>query len=105
MFECLLPRQQTRLAKAIFTGEKLIQFQTKTIEWRFPPVVVGHDKSEVTHQMWRVLKQKATLFEGLHHQPNIALLQITHAAMCQLGAAAGSAFAEVPLLKQQHVIA
>src|SRR5258706_8754185 len=54
--------------------------------------------------MWRVLKEKATFLQGFHDQPNVALFQIPHAAMCQLGAAAGRAFAEVALLQQQHVV-
>src|SRR5262249_54043743 len=49
-------------------------------------------------------KQHATLLQRLHHQRYISLLEIAHAAMNQLGAAAGSALAEVALLQQQDVV-
>ena len=51
------------------------------------------------------MQKQSTLLECFHDQADIALLQVAHAAVCQLGAATGGAFAEVALLKQQHVVA
>ncbi len=54
--------------------------------------------------MGGVLEEQAALLERLHHQRYVALFQVTDAAVNQLGAAAGSSFAEVALLQQEHVI-
>ena len=55
--------------------------------------------------MRRVLAQQSALFQRLHDQREVALLQVAHAAVHQLGAAAGSAFPEVALFQQKNVIA
>src|SRR5882724_7194108 len=55
--------------------------------------------------MMRVLQKQSALLERFHNQPDIALLQIANAAVCQLGAATGSAFAEITLFEQQNVVA
>src|SRR6202158_5668269 len=105
MFERLFFREDARDAKSIFTGQQRIELQPETVEWSLPPVVVRHDEGEVVHQVRRVLQKQSALLERFHDQPNIALLQIAHAAVCQLSAAAGGAFTEVALLEQQHIVA
>ena len=60
---------------------------------------------EIVHEVRRILAQQAALLQRLHHQRDVALLQIAHAAVDQLGGAAGGRFAEVFALEQQHVIA
>jgi hypothetical protein len=57
------------------------------------------------HQVGRVLQKQSALFERFHYQADVSLLQVAHAAVCQLGAAAGGAFTEVALLEQQHIVA
>src|SRR5487761_1732443 len=55
--------------------------------------------------MGRVAKHSSALFQGLQHQGNVALLQVTHTAMGQLGAAAGSSLGKVFLFQQQSSVA
>ena len=56
------------------------------------------------HQVRRVLQQETPFLEGLHHERNISLLEITHSAMDQFGRAAGGAFSEITLLKQNDAV-
>ena len=90
--------------KPYLPGEQVVELQAGAIERRLPPVVVRHHEAEIADQVRRVLQQQAALVQRLHHQPNVALLQVAHAAVHQLGAAAGRAFAEVALLQQQRGI-
>ena len=55
--------------------------------------------------MGRVLPQEPPLLERLHHQRDVALLEVAHAAVHELGGAARRALAEIALLEQQHVVA
>ena len=55
--------------------------------------------------MRRILAQDSTFLQRLHHQRDISLLKIPHAAVYQFRAAAGRAFSEIALLQQQHLIA
>ncbi len=55
--------------------------------------------------MRRVLSKQAALLERFHDQGDIALFQVTDAAVHELGAAARRAFAEIVLLQQEHVVA
>ncbi len=54
--------------------------------------------------MRRILAQQAAFLQRLHHQRDVALFQITHTAVNQLGGAAGGCFAEVFALEQQNVV-
>ena len=54
------------------------------------------------YQVRRVLAHQAALLEGRHHQWNIALLQVAHAPMHQLGTAAAGALAKVIGFDQYH---
>src|SRR5580692_7427719 len=55
------------------------------------------------HDVRRVLKQQPSFLERLHHQRDVALLQIADASVHQLGGAARCAFAKVLAFHQQHV--
>ena len=52
--------------------------------------------------MRSVFEEQSPLLERLHHQGQVALLQVAHAAVDELRAPAGRAFAEIALLQQQH---
>src|SRR5260370_15622503 len=105
MLERLFPGKNARGAKPVFASQQLIELQAETIEWGLPPIVVRHHERTIVHYVGRVLQKQTALLERLHDQPNIALLQVAHAAVCQLGAATGRAFAEVALLQQQDIVA
>jgi len=89
----------------VLAGQQLIQLQAETVEWSLPPVVVRHDERKIVHQVGRVLQKQSALLERFHDKADISLLQVAHAAVCQLGAATGGALAEVALLEQQHIVA
>src|SRR6185312_9903834 len=63
-----------------------------------------NNKSKIAYQARRVLAQDASLLQRFHHQRNMSLLQITNTAVYQLCAPAGSSFAKVASLQQQHVV-
>ena len=105
MCERLFSRKNARGSKSVLTSQQLIQLQAKTIERSLPPIVVRHHERQIVHNVRSVLQKQTALLERLHDEANIALLQITHAAMRQLGAAARRAFAKVALLQQQHIVA
>ena len=100
----LLARQDRRVAEAVLTGEHVVDLQPDAVERRLPPVVVGNHERQVGDQVRRIAAQHAALLERLHHQRDVALLEITDAAVHQLGAAARRPLAEVALLEQQRRI-
>src|SRR5208282_666584 len=105
MFKRLFFGKNAGDAKAVFSGQQLIELQSETVEWSLPPIVVRHDERQIVHDVGRVLQKQSALLERFHDEANIALLQVTHPSVCQLGAATGGALAEVALLEQQHIVA
>src|SRR5580698_2904548 len=53
--------------------------------------------------MRRILTQNAAFFERFHDERDVALLEITHAAVHELPTTTGCALAEVFRFKQQHI--
>ena len=104
-FEGLLAGQDLRIAEAVLAGKDVVDLQADAVEGRLPPVVVGDDEGQVADQMRRVLAHEAALLERLHHEGNVALLEVTDAPVHELGAPARGALAEVVLLEQEHVVA
>src|SRR5208283_5082492 len=96
--------EDARGPEAVLAGEQVVELETDTIEGSFPPVVVGHHEAQVADQVRGVLKKQSALLEGFHDERDVALFEVTHAAMHQLGAAAGGALAEIALLEQEHVV-
>ena len=89
------------LPKPYLPGQQIVELEADAVERRLPPVVVRHHEAEIVHQVRRVAQQQAAFLQRFHHQRDVALLQIAHAAVHQLGAAAGGAFAEIALLEQR----
>ena len=100
-FESFIERKDARAPEAVLAREEVVDFEADAVEGSLPPGVIGDDEGEIANQMGRVLKQDAALLERFHHQRDVALLEIAHSAMNQLGAAAGGAFAEVFALQQE----
>ena len=88
------------MPKAIFAGEHVVDLHADAVERRFPPDIIGHDKGQIVDQMRGVLAENAAFLEGFHHQGDVALLEIAHAAVNELGGSAGGALAEIGLLQQ-----
>ena len=91
-------------SKTVFAREQLVDFEANSVERTFPPGIAGHNASQLIDQMRRVLPQKAAFLQSFHHERDIALFEISHSAMHELGAAAGSAFAEIMLFQQERRI-
>ena len=102
--EHFFAREDLRGAKAVFAREQIIDLHADAVERRLPPFIIRHDELHVANQVRRVLQQQPTLLERFHHQRNIAVLEVTHAAVDELGRAARRALAEVMLLEQQHAV-
>ena len=94
--------EQFGLAQAGFACELVVQRQAQAIKRRFPPAVAGHDKGQGLGNMGRAVQHRGALAQGLAHQRNIALGQVAHAAVHQLGGARGGAFGKVLRLDQYH---
>ena len=103
--ERFLLREELRGAEAVFAGEHLVELEADAVEGAFPPGVAGDDERRVRDEVRRVLAQEAALLQRLHHERDVALLEVAHAAVDELGRAAGGAFAEVVLLEQQRGVA
>ena len=56
------------------------------------------------HDVRRVLQQQTALFERLHDESDVALLEVADSAVSEFRAAAGGAFAEVALLEEQDIV-
>src|SRR5208283_749060 len=91
----LFPGKNFRRTESILAGKDIVDLQSQPIEGCFPPVVVGYDEREVTYQMRGILTQNAPFFQSFHDQRNVSLLEVSNAAVHQLGAPAGGAFAEI----------
>src|SRR5579871_1827112 len=103
--ECFGFREELRRAEVIAAGESVVEFQAEAVERRGPPRVAGDDERAVVDQVRGVSPQPAALAQRLQNQPDAALAEIAHAAVDQLGAAAGGALAEVAAFEEQHRVA
>ena len=103
--ERFLLGNELRCAETIFAGEHLINLEADAVERPLPPGVAGNNKRQLADEMRRVLAQESAFLQRLHHERDVALFEITHAAVHQFGAAAGGALAEVMLFEQQRRVA
>ena len=95
--------EQFGLAQAGFACELVVQRQAQAVKRRLPPAVAGHDKGERLGDMGRAVQHRGALAQGLAHQRNIALGQVAHAAVHQLGGSRRRAFGKVLRLYQHHL--
>ena len=95
--------EQLGLAQAGFACELVVQGQAQAVKRRLPPPVAGHDKSQGLGDMGCTVQHRGAFAQGLAHQRNIALGQIAHATVHQLGGARGGAFGKVLRLHQHHL--
>ena len=76
-----------RGAQPQLAGHHIIDFKAHRIKRATPPFIVGYQKLLVFHQMGGVVHQQAAFLQGFQYQGDIALRQVAHPAMHQLGAA------------------
>ena len=94
-------RQELGVAQAARAGERVVHLQPDAIERRFPDLVRRHHEGQRLRQMRRVGQQRRALVQRLAHQRHIALREIAHAAVHELGRARTRAFRKV-LGFEQH---
>ena len=97
--ERLFAREDRRVAEPVLACQQVIELQADAVERRLPPVIARDDEGQVADQVRRVPPEEAALFQRLHHERDVALLEIAYAAVHELRAAAGGPFAEVMLLE------
>ncbi len=102
-FDGFVLREDAGFPESIAAGEEVVDFESRSVEGCLPPGVVGDDEGEVADEMGRVLAQEAAFFECGHDQGDVALFKIADAAVDELGAAAGGAFAEVHGFEKENV--
>jgi hypothetical protein len=98
-------RKHLRRTKSQLSGKTIIDLHADAVEGTFPPAIDRHDERKVVHQMRRVFAQQAAFSQRFKYKRDIALLQVAHAAMNQLDAAAGRALGEVRLLHHERAVA
>ena len=99
-----LPRV-ARLPEAVAESQHVVDLHADAVERGLPPGVVGHDEGQVMDQVRGILAENAAFLQRLHDEGHVALLEVAHAAVDELGGAAGSALAEVALLDQANGVA
>ena len=77
----LLTTQQSRGSESQLSRHQVIDFESCTIEWTFPPIVGRNHKTAFAHQVWGIAAHDAALLEGLQYQANVAILQVTNATV------------------------
>ena len=100
----LVPREDLRGSEPVLAGQDVVDLQAQPVEGRLPPVVAGHDERQVADQVRSILSKQPALLERLHHQRDVALLEVAHAAVHELGAPARGALAEVVLFEEHDVV-
>ena len=99
-FDDFLFGEQARFSESVAEGEHVIDFHADAVEGGFPPDIVRDDEGKIVNQVRGVVAENAALLEGFHDERDVALLEISDAAMNELGGSAGGALAEIALLKQ-----
>ena len=105
MAQGFLAREQSRCVKAERAREHVVKFQSRAVEKFLPRAVRREDERDRVDEMRRIAQQQPALAQRLAHEAHVALLEITKAAVDELGAAAGCSFCEVALFEQCRAIA
>jgi len=93
----LLAPDETARLQIQASGERVVQLQTDAVERPFPPLEARHDEGQRMHEVRRVAMEQASFAQRFAHQSEVKLLQITHATVDELGAAAAGPGRPVPL--------
>ena len=101
----VLTRQILRMAETVLSGKPVIESQPYPIERPGPPVIAGHYKWQIVHQVGGVLPEQASFLECLQNQRHIPLLQVPHTAVDQFRTAARCTLGEVPLFQKEDLVA
>ena len=100
--QCAVAAQKPRLAQPRFAGQHVVHHQPQAVKRGFPPLIRRHHKGQRLGQMRRVVQQRGALVQGLVNQTDIALGQVAHTAVQQLGGTRRCALGKVMRLQQHH---
>jgi len=98
----LLAPQPPGGPKARAAGQPIVELEPDPIKRRLPRLVAGHHEGQRLRQMRRNLEYCLALGQRLAHQGQVALRQIAHPAVQQLGGTRRGAAGEVVRLQQRH---
>ncbi len=76
-------------------GQEIVELQTAGVEQAVDGTPGGDDEGQGRHEMCGVLEQTRTLAQGVPDETQVALAQIAHSAVNQLGAPRGGAGGEI----------
>ena len=94
--------QPVGLAQAGTPGHQVVQLEADAVERRLPPGVGRHDEGQRLGQMRGDVHDRGALGQRLAHQRHVALRQIAHTSVQQLGRARGGTAGEIVRLEEHH---
>ena len=100
----VLARQKLGVPQTGCACQGVVHLQADAVKRLFPPRIGGHDKGQRLGQVRGVAQQGAALMQGFAHQIKLALGQIPHAAVHQLGRPRRGAFGKVIGFHQDHAV-
>ena len=99
------PGDPAGVAEPQLSRQPVVQPESRAVVGQLPVMVRGNQEIPSVDQMGGVLDQQAPLAECLANQGNVPLGKVAHAAVDQLGAAAGRALGEIVSLEERRAIA
>jgi hypothetical protein len=94
--------EELGVAQAAAAGQHVVGFQADAVEAALPPLVARHHEGQPLRDMGRVGEHRAALLQRFAHQADVALRQVAHTAVRQLGGARRGALREVVRFDQHH---
>ena len=104
-FERRLAREQFRTAEGQLAREPFVDLEAHAVVRKRKIAVCGNDEREIVNEVRGVAQHVAALAQSIENQREVHLLEIAHAAMDKLGAAAGGFLGEIGALDEQRAIA
>ena len=98
-------RDPARAAQIETARQSVVEPETGRVVRQLPVTKRGHQELSSVDQVRGVLEQQRTLVQCLANKWDIALRQISHSAMNELGAAAGGSVREVARFQEQGAVA
>jgi hypothetical protein len=95
-------RQELGVPDAARARQRVVHLQARAVERRLPQPVGRHHEGQRLRQVRRIGQQRGALGQRLAHQRHVALRQVAHAAVHELGGARAGALGEVVRFEQQH---
>ncbi len=103
--ESLAGREHARGPEGEPSGEPFVDLEAEAVVGKVEEAEDGNDEGEIVDEVGSVLKHQAALAQSIHDQGDVHLLEIAHAAVDELGAAAGGSLGEVRALDEGGSVA